>query len=239
MILLFFISSSHLYFGVFFNYSWTVDSSMMLKAWELTVQGDKEKLDSWYQGGYHETITWTKIKLHLTLALKQKYPKEDPPPPTDINLYLKGSPEPVPLSQSPWWYAPHCPLNRNFLLVSFTQRKPMFPFRWLEQLITTCFTTFIFNMSEVFPRAVLVPTSCLFSKHVVENSDVVFLVKAALKRSVTWSYHWGRGGRRWGDSGHASVKYLESFCVLLYLRGYTQKIILWIRILHAASWIGL
>lgn len=70
-------------------------------------------------------------------------------------------------------------------------------------------------MYEDFPSAVLPPSSCLFSKDVVENTDVVFLVKAALKKSVTWSYHC-RGKVR-GGGGHVNVKYLESFCVLIYL----------------------
>lgn len=95
-----YLQQSVIYF-FFFNCSWIVDSHVTLKAWELTLQGDKEKLDPWDQSGYHETRIWTEIKLHLTLALKQKYPKVDPSPPTDVNLFLKGSTEPTLLSQSP------------------------------------------------------------------------------------------------------------------------------------------
>lgn len=191
-----------LLFLVFFNYSWIGESHVTLKAWELTLQGDKEKLDPWDQGGYHETRIWTEVKLHLTLALKQKYPRVDPSLPTDVNLFLKGSTEPT-LLGVPRWSTPHCTHNWNFLLVSFMQRKPMPPFHWLEQLITICFT-FLFYMYEDFPSAVFLRSSCLFSKDVVENIDVLLLV--ALKKIIICNMElplgWGRGG------GDASVKYL-------------------------------
>lgn len=122
-----------------------LDSHVTLKAWELMLQGDKEKLDPWDQGGYHETRIWPEVKLHLTLALKQKYPRVDPSLPTDVILFLKGSTEPT-LLGVPSWSTPHCTHNWNFLLVSFMQRKPMPPFHWLEQLITICFTTFFLHV---------------------------------------------------------------------------------------------
>lgn len=78
---------------IFFNFSWIADSHVALKAWELIFQGDKEKLDPWDQGGYHETRKWTNIELHVVLALKQKYPSVDPSPPTDTNLFIKSSTE--------------------------------------------------------------------------------------------------------------------------------------------------
>lgn len=99
-------------------------------------------------------------------------------------------------------------------------------------------------MYEDFPSAVLLPSSCLFSKDVVENIDVLFLVKAEVKKIWNMELPLGGGGGR-GDGVVVAMqvsniwKYLESFCVLIYLWRPTQKIILLIRILPTTSQIGL